>query len=106
MTPIRNCPVDTELIDRVNCLEQEFCIERISIDVNGTSAFRSLGDPTTQSAGAFEDKMTSLFGSLYHFVGGAIPLPFFDRGNRQTIFLPTLYPETSNVPARILWRNS
>ena len=29
ITPIRNCSVDTELIDRVNCLEQEFCIYRI-----------------------------------------------------------------------------
>ena len=26
VTPIRNCSVDTEQIDRVNCLEQEFCI--------------------------------------------------------------------------------
>ena len=26
ITPIRNCSVDTELIDKVNCVEQEFCI--------------------------------------------------------------------------------
>ena len=25
ITPIRNCSADTELFDRVNCLEQEFC---------------------------------------------------------------------------------
>ena len=60
MTPIHNCSVDTEPIDRVNCLEQEFCIYRISIIVNGTSAFPFLQDPTTQSAGAFEDRMKSL----------------------------------------------
>ena len=62
MTPIRNCSVNTELIDRVNFLEQEFSI---SIEVNGTSAFPVLQDPMTQSAGAFEDRMTSLFESLY-----------------------------------------
>ena len=74
MIPIRNCSVDTELIDRVNCLEQELCIYGISIEVIGTSAFPLLQDPTTQSTGAFEDRMTSPFELLYHFVGRAVPL--------------------------------
>ena len=33
---------------QINCLEQEFCIHRISIEVNSTSAFLVLQDPTTQ----------------------------------------------------------
>ena len=36
VTPSRNCSVDTELIDRVNFLEQEFCIYKISMEVKGT----------------------------------------------------------------------
>ena len=84
ITPIRNCSVDTELIDRVNCLEQEFCICKISIEVNGTSAFPLLQDSTTQSNVAFEDKMNSLFDSLYHHVGGAILMSFLiDPGSRN-----------------------
>ena len=87
MTPFRNCSVDTELIDRVNCLEQEFCIYRITIEVNCTSAFPLLQDPTTQSSSAFEDRMTSLFESLYHFVGGAFPLSFLIVGIAIPLFL-------------------
>ena len=94
VTPIRNCSVDTELIDRVNCLEQEFCIFKTSIEVNGTSASLLLQDSTTQSTGTFEDRMTSVFESLYHLVGSAIPLPFLIVG----IAVPLLFrPWTRNV---------
>ena len=95
-----------ELVDRVNCLEQEFCICKISIEVNGTFAFPLLQDSTTQSTGAFEDKMTNLFESLYTSVGGAIPLFLLDRGNRHTASHPTLDPRTSSVPAWTSWRKS
>ena len=60
--------------------------------MHGTFAFPLLQDSTTQSTGAFQDKMTSLVESLYHFVGGAAPLsflivgiaiPFFFRSRTQ-----------------------
>ena len=54
--------------------------------MNGTSAFPLLQDPTTQCTGAFEDKMTSLFESLHHFVGGAIPLSFLIVGIATPLF--------------------
>ena len=58
----------------------------VTIEVKGTSAFPLHQDSTTQSTGAFEDKMTSLFESLYHFVGGAIPLSFLIVGIAIPLF--------------------
>ena len=86
ITQIRNCSVDTEPIDRVNCSEQEFCIYEISVEVNGTNAFPLLQDSKTQSTGAFEDKTIGLFESRYHFVGGAIPLSFLIMGIAIPLF--------------------
>ena len=74
MSPIRDCSVNTELTYMMNCLEQQFCIHRLSIEVNGTFAFVLLQDPTTESTGTSEYRMTSFFESLYYFVGCTIPL--------------------------------
>ena len=45
MTPIRHCSANTELIYRTNCLEQEFCVHRISVEVNGSLTFLFLRIP-------------------------------------------------------------
>ena len=106
ITPIRNCSVDTELMDRVISLEQEFCIYQISIAVNGTSASPLLQDSTTQSIGTFERQddqslwIAVPFCWLYHST------VLSGHGNRHTSFLPILDPETSNVLVRTSWRNS
>ena len=39
VTPVRHCSVNTELIYRKNCLEQEFWVHRISVEVNGGLIF-------------------------------------------------------------------
>ena len=91
----------------MNCLEQEFCFCRVSIEVNGTPGFPLLQDPTTQITDAFKDKMTSLEESLNHFVGGATPSPLFEREkNFHTTSHPTRDPRMSNVLARVSLRNS
>ena len=45
MTPIRHCSANTELIYRMNCLEQEFCVHRTSVEMNGTLTFLFLKIP-------------------------------------------------------------
>ena len=52
--PSRHCSVNPELIYRMNCLEQEFCVHSISVEVNGTFAFPLFQDSTTQNTGTFE----------------------------------------------------
>ena len=67
LTPIRRCSANTELIDRMNCSEQEFCVCRISIGVYVISTL--LQDSATQSTNASEHRVIGFFESLYHFVG-------------------------------------
>ena len=86
MTPIRYCSLTTELIYRMNCLEQEFCVHRVSVEVNGTFTFLLLKDSTTQSTDSFEHKMTNLLVSLYHLVGDATPLSFLIVGIAIPLF--------------------
>ena len=47
ITPIRYSSVDTQPIYTMNCLEQEFCVLRISDEVNGGSSFLLLQDSKT-----------------------------------------------------------
>ena len=54
ITPIRDGRTDTDLVHGVNCLKQEFRIQRVSIEVNGTFTSSLLQDPTTQSTGTFK----------------------------------------------------
>ena len=44
MASIRYFSVNTDLFYRINCLEQEFCVHRISVEVNGTFTFPLLQD--------------------------------------------------------------
>ena len=53
----------------MQCLKQEFCVWRISIEVNDFFTFFLLQDSTTQGTDTFEYTMTSFFKSLFHFVG-------------------------------------
>ena len=39
MTPVRQSSVDSELIYRMDCLEQKFCVHRISVEVDGDFTF-------------------------------------------------------------------
>ena len=83
ITPIRHCRIDTDLIHRMNCLKQELRIHKISSEVYGIFTSFLLEDSTIQCTGTFEDRMTSFFESLYHFVG----CMFSHRENRHTISL-------------------
>ena len=96
VTPIRHCSVHTELISRLIWLEQEFCVHRISVEVNGTLTFLLLQDSTTEGTDAFEYKMTNFFEALHHFGGCKIPLPYEREKNWHTTSLPTLDPRMSN----------
>ena len=67
MTSIRCCSVNTELIYKMNCLEQEFSVHRIFVEVNDCFTLILLQDSTTQGTDTFECKMTSFFETLHHF---------------------------------------
>ena len=102
ITPIRHCSINTELIYRMNYLEQELSVHQISVEVKGCFTFLLIQDSTTQGTDTLEYRMTSFFEWLQHFVGCTLPLPFFEREkNFHTTSLPTLDPRMSNVFARI-----
>ena len=107
MASIRYFSVNTDLFYRINCLEQEFCVHRISVQVNGCLTFLLLQDSTTQGTDTFEYKMTNFSESLRHFLGCNNPTALFEREkNCHTTSLPTLDPRMSNDLARISLRNS
>ena len=102
ITPIRHCSVNTELIYRMNDLEQDFSVHQISVEVKGCFTFLLIQDSTTQGTDIFEFRMISFFEWLHQFVGCTLPLPFFEcEKNFHTTSLPTLDPRMSNVFARI-----
>ena len=85
--PIRHCPVNTLLICRMKCLEQEFCVLRISIEW-----FRNLfsfsGFHDSESTAALEHGVTDFFETLYHFIGCGVP---FSIGRVRRSSIPLLF---------------
>ena len=87
VAPIRPCSVNTELIHRMNCLEQKFCIHEDSVDVHKcfTSLLLQKKKPT-QCTDTFEYKMTDFFESVHHFGGCGNSLSCFERKKMPYLF--------------------
>ena len=66
------------------CLEHEFCVHRMFIEVCG--AFPPLQDSTSQCIDTLETRMTSFFESLFHFCCFRIPVLFFERKQNFWLF--------------------
>ena len=71
---VRDNSANAELIHRNNPLKQKFCVQEISIELNGTFAFPLLQLSATQSTGGCKNGMTSFFELPCHFVGCTVPL--------------------------------
>ena len=54
LTPFRCCSVNTELIYRMKCSEQEFFVWQKIFEVSSFESFLPFQDSTTQSTGTFE----------------------------------------------------
>ena len=68
-TPIRNCSVNTELMDRMN-------VEASALKCTASLPFFLLQDPTTPSTDTLEYWMTCVFQSFHHLSGCGVPFSF------------------------------
>ena len=97
--PIRHWRMDTDLVHGMNCLKQKFRIHSVSIEVNSTSISFLLQDPTTQSTGCCEEKMTS-FWIVVPFCWLCDPTVLVDRESRHTMSFPNLDPRNVRCPGK------
>ena len=56
---------------KMQCLKQDFCVWRVSIEVNDFFNFLVLQDSTTQGTETFEYTMTSFLKKNYHWTESA-----------------------------------